>query len=154
MPDLPPSAKLNMEKCKAAETKMENLFNDGNSKLAAYKDEKNNLVAIENDYHKAGMGNILEKTENAQKTITNYLQGLKEQNAFLKQQIEFSPNNMMTNGIGATFGTLAAGEIVNHYCQWENGFLQGDWTTCWFIFATFALIVGVSFALVFHPDKK
>ena len=61
---------------------------------------------------------------------------------------------MMTNGIGATFGTLAAGEIVNHYCQWENGFLQGDWTTCWFIFATFALIVGVSFALVFHPDKK
>jgi NHS family nucleoside permease-like MFS transporter len=61
---------------------------------------------------------------------------------------------MMTNGIGATFGTLAAGEIVNHYCQWENGFLQGDWTTCWFIFATFALIVGVSFALVFHPEKK
>lgn len=85
--------KLNMEKCKAAETKMENLFNDGNSKLAAYKDEKVNLVAIENDYHKAGMGNILAKTENAQKTITNYLQGLKEQNAFLKQQIEFSPNN-------------------------------------------------------------
>ena len=85
--------KLNMEKCKAAETKMENLFNDGNSKLAAYKDEKVNLVAVENDYHKAGMGNILAKTENAQKTITNYLQGLKEQNAFLKQQIEFSPNN-------------------------------------------------------------
>ena len=61
---------------------------------------------------------------------------------------------MMTNGIGATFGTLAAGEIVNHYCYWENGFLQGAWTTCWFIFATFALVVGVSFALVFHPEKK
>ena len=61
---------------------------------------------------------------------------------------------MMTNGIGATVGTLAAGEIVNHYCQWENGFLQGEWQTCWFIFATFALIVGVSFALVFHPEKK
>ena len=61
---------------------------------------------------------------------------------------------MMTNGIGATFGTLAAGEIVNHYCYWENGFLQGAWTTCWFIFATFALVVGVSFALVFHPDRK
>lgn len=60
---------------------------------------------------------------------------------------------MMTNGIGATFGTLAAGEIVNHYCHWENGFLQGDWTTCWFIFAAFALIVGISFALVFHPEK-
>ena len=61
---------------------------------------------------------------------------------------------MMTNGIGATIGTLAAGEIVNYYCSWENDYLQGQWTTCWFIFATFALIVGVSFALVFHPDKK
>ena len=61
---------------------------------------------------------------------------------------------MMTNGVGATIGTLAAGEIVNHYCSWQNGFLQGDWTTCWFIFSTFALIVGVSFALVFHPEAK
>ena len=61
---------------------------------------------------------------------------------------------MMTNGIGATVGTLAAGEIVNHYCYWENGFLQGEWTTCWFIFAAFALVVGVSFALVFHPEKS
>ncbi|MBE6269665.1 MAG: MFS transporter [Prevotella ruminicola] len=61
---------------------------------------------------------------------------------------------MMTNGVGATVGTLAAGEIVNHYCYWENGFLQGNWTTCWFIFAAFALVVGVSFALVFHPEKK
>ena len=61
---------------------------------------------------------------------------------------------MMTNGIGATFGTLAAGVIVNHYCFWENGYLQGEWTTCWYIFASFALVVGVSFALVFHPEKK
>ena len=61
---------------------------------------------------------------------------------------------MMTNGLGAPIGTLAAGEIVNYYCHWENGFLQGEWQTCWFIFATFALIVGVSFALVFHPEKK
>ena len=61
---------------------------------------------------------------------------------------------MMTNGIGATVGTLAAGEIVNHYCYWENGFLQGEWTTCWFIFAAFALVVGVAFALVFHPEKS
>ena len=60
---------------------------------------------------------------------------------------------MMTNGVGATFGTLAAGEIVNHYCQWDNGFLQGEWTTCWFIFSAFALVVAVSFALVFHPEK-
>ena len=61
---------------------------------------------------------------------------------------------MMTNGIGATIGTLAAGEIVNKFCSWENGYLVGDWQTCWFIFASFALVVGVAFALVFNPEKK
>ena len=61
---------------------------------------------------------------------------------------------MMTNGIGATIGTLVAGEIVNHYCSWKGDYLLGDWQTCWFIFAAFALIVGISFALVFKPEKK
>ena len=61
---------------------------------------------------------------------------------------------MMTNGIGATVGTLAAGEIVNKYCTWKDGFLLGDWQTCWFIFAGFALVVGVAFALVFKPEKR
>ena len=61
---------------------------------------------------------------------------------------------MMTNGLGATVGTLAAGEIVNKYCQWEGGFLEGDWQTCWFIFAGFALVVGAAFMLVFNPEKK
>ena len=61
---------------------------------------------------------------------------------------------MMTNGIGATFGTLAAGEIVNSYCTWQDGFLLGDWQTCWFIFAGFSLVVGIAFALVFKPEKR
>ena len=61
---------------------------------------------------------------------------------------------MMTNGIGATVGTLAAGEIVNKYCTWQNGFLVGDWQTCWFIFAGFSLVVGIAFALVFKPEKS
>ena len=61
---------------------------------------------------------------------------------------------MMTNGVGATVGTLAAGEIVNHYCHWQDGFLLGNWQTCWFIFAAFALVVGVSFAVLFNPEKK
>ena len=61
---------------------------------------------------------------------------------------------MMTNGIGATVGTLAAGEIVNHYCSWQDGYLMGEWQTCWFIFAGFALIVGICFALVFKPEQK
>lgn len=69
---------------------------------------------------------------------------------------------MMTNGVGATIGTLAAGEIVNMFCSWQdfilNGekqsFLVGDWQTCWFIFAAFALVVGIIFALVFKPSTK
>jgi len=61
---------------------------------------------------------------------------------------------MMTNGIGATVGTLVAGEVVNHFCSWEGGYLLGEWQTCWFIFASFALIVGVSFAFIFNPEKK
>ncbi len=61
---------------------------------------------------------------------------------------------LMTNGLGATIGTLAAGEIVNHFCTWKDGYLVGDWQSCWFIFAGFALVVAVAFALVFHPKKE
>ena len=61
---------------------------------------------------------------------------------------------MMTNGLGATIGTLAAGEIVNHFCSWQNGYLVGEWQTCWFIFAGFALVVGISFAITFPKTKK
>lgn len=65
---------------------------------------------------------------------------------------------LMTNGLGATIGTLAAGAVVNHFCTWtqhgETSYLMGDWQTCWFIFAGFALIVGVTFAMVFRPAKK
>lgn len=57
---------------------------------------------------------------------------------------------MMTNGLGATIGTLAAGAIVNRYCSWQDGYLMGDWTTCWFIFAGFALVVAVLFMLLFR----
>ena len=56
---------------------------------------------------------------------------------------------MMTNGIGATIGTLAAGEVVNHFCSWQGDYLLGDWPTCWFIFAGFALTVAVLFAILF-----
>ncbi len=61
---------------------------------------------------------------------------------------------LMTNGLGATIGTLAAGEIVNYYCTWQDGYLVGDWQTCWFVFAGFALVVAVAFALVFRPKKE
>ena len=65
---------------------------------------------------------------------------------------------LMTNGLGATIGTLSAGVIVNHYCTWtqvgESSYLMGDWQTCWFIFAGFALVVGIAFALVFKSSRN
>ncbi len=63
---------------------------------------------------------------------------------------------LMTNGLGATVGTLLAGQIINHYCTWSNGYLLGDWQTCWFIFAGYALVVGLVFAFAFkmkHDTK-
>lgn len=62
---------------------------------------------------------------------------------------------LMTNGLGASVGTLLAGMVVNHYCHWsEDGYLLGDWQSCWFIFAGYALVVGVAFALLFRPKKE
>ena len=29
-----------------------------------------------------------------------------------------------------------------------------DWQSCWFIFAGYALLVGVSFALMFRPRRE
>ena len=61
---------------------------------------------------------------------------------------------MMTNGFGATIGVLAAQAIVNHYCQYNTtGHLVGDWTSVWYIFAGFALLVAIAFALIFREKK-
>ena len=61
---------------------------------------------------------------------------------------------LMTNGLGATIGTLLAGQIINHYCQWnEQGYLVGDWQSAWFVFAGFALFVAVAFMLLFKSKK-
>ena len=64
---------------------------------------------------------------------------------------------LMTNGLGATIGTLAAGKVINTFCHWENGFLVGDWRSAWFIFAGFALVVAVAFMFLFkykHQPEK
>ena len=68
---------------------------------------------------------------------------------------------LMTTGLGATIGTLSAGAIVDHFCQWQdvavNGetslYLIGDWSSAWYIFAGFALVVAVLFALLFREKK-
>ena len=61
---------------------------------------------------------------------------------------------LMTNGLGATIGTLAAGAVVNRFCHWEGNYFIGDWSTCWFIFSSFALVVAVLFAIFFENPKK
>ena len=62
---------------------------------------------------------------------------------------------IMTNGLGATVGTLAAQAIVNNfvYDQPEAMQLEG-WRTCWFIFAGYALVVGIAFLFLFKNSKK
>ena len=62
---------------------------------------------------------------------------------------------LMTNGLGASIGTILAGMVINHYCHWtDDGYLMGDWKTCWFIFAGYALVVAVAFAVLFRPKKE
>ena len=61
---------------------------------------------------------------------------------------------LMTNGIGASIGTLAAGAVVDHYCHWENGSLVGDWTSAWLIFAGYAAVVAILFMIVFKDKAK
>jgi NHS family nucleoside permease-like MFS transporter len=56
---------------------------------------------------------------------------------------------LMTNGIGATVGSLAAQEVVS--TNTANGVT--DWASCWYTFAGYALFVGISFAIIFRPKK-
>ncbi|MDI9604054.1 MAG: nucleoside permease [Bacteroidota bacterium] len=73
---------------------------------------------------------------------------------------------LMTNGIGATIGTLGAQWVVNQFTRWQevmvNGqpksLMIGDWQSVWFIFAGYALLVAIMFAILFRykhvPEKK
>ena len=57
---------------------------------------------------------------------------------------------LMTNGIGATVGTLGAGAIMNHYVY---NSATPDWSTPWYIFAGYSLVVAVLFMIVFKQPK-
>ena len=59
---------------------------------------------------------------------------------------------MMTNGFGATIGTLAAGAVVDA-CDVFN--TPANWPQAWYIFAGYALVVGILFMILFKdPQKK
>lgn len=69
---------------------------------------------------------------------------------------------MMTNGLGATIGTLSAQGVVNRLVYDEAVIALGaksvwqGWQASWFIFAGFALVVAVLFWMFFPktPVKK
>ena len=59
---------------------------------------------------------------------------------------------LMTNGLGASIGTWAAGIVVNHFVY---NAAEPSWSTAWYIFAAYALVVGILFMIVFkNPDKQ
>ena len=57
---------------------------------------------------------------------------------------------IMTNGIGATVGTLSAQAVVNHFVDFQSTSPQIEgWSNAWFVFASYALVVAIVFAIVF-----
>ena len=69
---------------------------------------------------------------------------------------------MMTNGLGATVGTLSAQAVINHFVydlpQTATGHeVVAGWHTCWMIFAAYALVIAVWFSILFkykHEAKE
>ena len=69
----------------------------------------------------------------------------------------------MSNGIGATFGTMAAGSIINKWCHWEminisdSGatmrLFMGEWIYPWCIFAVYAFVVMILWLLFFRKKQ-
>ena len=62
---------------------------------------------------------------------------------------------IMTNGLGATIGTLSAQVVVNHFV-FDSGVTDvlAGWRTCWFVFAAYALVVLVLFTLLFRESRE
>ena len=59
---------------------------------------------------------------------------------------------LMTNGLGASIGTWAAGRVVNHFVY---NAASPSWPTAWYIFAAYSLVVAVAFMFLFKdPAKK
>ncbi len=57
---------------------------------------------------------------------------------------------LMTNGIGATIGTLSAQAVVNRFVY---NAAEPRWSTAWYIFAAYALVVAILFMFLFKTPK-
>jgi NHS family nucleoside permease-like MFS transporter len=64
---------------------------------------------------------------------------------------------LMTNGLGATVGSVAAQQVVNIFTTQQTiggaTYTVGNWGAAWMVFSVYALLVGVFFAIVFRPKK-
>ena len=61
---------------------------------------------------------------------------------------------MMTNGFGATIGTVLAQQVVNHFVDFTSDVPQIEgWSKAWFVFAGYMLVVAVLFAILFKNEK-
>ncbi|MBR1576179.1 MAG: MFS transporter [Bacteroidales bacterium] len=58
---------------------------------------------------------------------------------------------LMTNGLGASIGTWAAGKVVNHFVY---NAAEPSWSTAWYIFAAYSLLVGLLFMIFFKDPQK
>lgn len=63
---------------------------------------------------------------------------------------------IMTNGLGATIGTLCAGELLDAlvFSRPAGAEQIAGWHESWLIFAAYALVVGVLFAFIFKDNRK
>ena len=57
---------------------------------------------------------------------------------------------LMTNGIGATIGTLSAQAVVNHFVY---NAAEPNWSAAWYTFAAYALVVALLFMVLFKEPK-
>lgn len=57
---------------------------------------------------------------------------------------------LMTNGIGATIGTLSAQAVVNHFVY---NAAEPNWSAAWYVFAAYALVVAFLFMILFKAPK-
>ena len=62
---------------------------------------------------------------------------------------------LMTNGLGATVGTLAAGAVVDAYHVTDKVAPQvQNWPSVWYVFAGYAFVVGILFMILFKDPAK
>lgn len=57
---------------------------------------------------------------------------------------------LMTNGIGATIGTLGAQAVINHFVY---NAAEPNWSAAWYVFAAYALVMAILFIIFFKEPK-